>query len=395
MSEINLTIKEAKNFLIHYQGLHKKSKTDKNEMIMTIFNRLGCIQYDPLNVVGRNPDLVLQSRIHNYNKYDLIHLLYKERQLIDAWDKMLSIYPTSNWPSFNRVRESDGQGTIATLKYRNSIEALDLTDSIKQLIADKGPLQASKLKSPTTLESLWGHRKLSSAALDYLFSIGQLGIWGKSNTQKVYDLIENIIPSDILNTPEPFQTKEDFLDWYVLRRINAVGLLWNKNGGAWLGYHTQNKGLRTQSIKRLLKNNSIHKVTIESISEDFYMATTSLSLLNKTLNTTKRPRKEVRFLAPLDNLMWDRDFIETLFKFKYRWEVYTPVIKREFGYYVLPILYGNDLIGRIEFDYYRSENDLNIINTWFQPSFTPTKSFQKAFDLELENFSQYLKSSNP
>ena len=144
MKELKLTINEVRNYLITYQGLNKKNKSDKTEVIMTIFKRLGCIQYDPLNVVGRNPDLVLQSRIHNYSKHDLNHLLYDNRQLIDAWDKMMAIYPITDWPNFNRVRESHGQGTIGSLQHSNSLASLGLTSSILQTITDNGPIQASK-----------------------------------------------------------------------------------------------------------------------------------------------------------------------------------------------------------------------------------------------------------
>lgn len=393
MTTINLTIKEAKNFLVSYQGLDRKTKGDKTNSIMEIFKRFGCIQYDPLNVVGRNPDLVLQSRIQGYIKQDLNHLLYTDRQLVDAWDKMMAIYPISDWPNFNRVRTIHGRGTIGTLKYRNSLDALDLTDAVKQKIIEEGPLQSTQFKSKSNNAGSWGHRKQSSEALDYLFAIGELGIWDKSSTQKVYDLIENIIPEDILNTPEPFDNDDDYIDWYVLRRINAIGLLWNKSGGGWLGYYTQKKVQRTKAISRLIDKNLITTVKIATINEEFYISNSSIPQLEEILKNIKTQTKQVRFIAPLDNFIWDRDLIEAIFNFKYRWEVYTPVKKREFGYYVLPILYGNDIVGRIEFDYYRGKENLAILNTWYEEGFKQTKSFEKAFQIELKNFERYLKKS--
>lgn len=388
-----LTLKEARGFIITYQGLDRKSKSNPKESILDIVDRLGCLQYDPLNVVGRNPDLVLQSRINNYKARYLSDLLYQDRKLIDAWDKMMAIYQTTDWPYFMRVRLAHTKGTVNTLKYRNSLDALELTDSIYDYIKDHGPLQSSKLKSDSSSKSRWGHRKHSSAALDYLYAIGSLGIHSKINTQKLYDLIENIVPEEFLNLDDPFVNDEAFLDWYVLRRIDSIGLLWNKNGGAWLGYHIQPKATRSKSIGRLLDKELIIPIRIDSINEEFYITTKSLPKLEAYLSNDKARPKQVRFIAPLDNLMWDRGLIEAVFGFVYRWEVYSPVVKREFGYYVLPILYGHNLVGRIEFDYYRGGESVSIINTWFEPGFKRTKGFEKAFKNEINNFTKYLKSS--
>lgn len=390
---MELTKKQAREFLIQYHNLHKRtpknfSQSKRKEAILDHFSRHGCIQYDPLNVVGRNPDLVLQARIGSYNHSDLSTLLYQDKKLIDAWDKMMSIYPTSDWPYFKKVRIQHGQGTLGTLKYRNSLEALELNDQVLAHIKTHGPSKSSDFKSETATKGKWGHSKLTSASLDYLYSVGTIGVTDKTNTQKVYDLIEHIVPQPLLNTDIEYNHDHDYIDWYLYRRIKGAGLVWNKNGGHWLGYYIQKKATRSQSISRLLDKNLISTVRIKGISEPFYITSDNLSLLE----TPKKYKKQVRFLAPLDNFLWDRGLIEILFDFHYRWEVYTPIKKRIFGYYVLPILFGHQIVGRIEFDYYRKGKSLKILNRWFEPWFKETDTFKKAFNLELECFNRYLES---
>ncbi len=388
---------EARAFLIHHHQLDEKVPADKNS-ILKLFSRLHCIQYDPLNVVGRNPDLVLQARVKNYNPNLFHKMIYEERQFIDGWDKMMSIYPITDWPYFNLIRLRHGQGTKTTLAYRKSLQALDLTDSLLDLIHDDGPLQSSKLTSTSVNQGSWGHGKLASAGLDYLYAIGKISVSNKINTQKIYDLTERIIPSSILNQKPPFhdskQGLQDFIKWYVLRRIDTMGLLWNKNGGAWLGYYIQKKQDRTPYLKALLKEEKIIPITIEGIKEAFYITKENLTSLQDFLQSYSKGssfiQPSLRFLAPLDNFLWDRNLIEELYGFRYRWEVYTPLAKREFGYYVLPILYGNRLIGRIEFDYYRKDSPLNIKNTWYEKDFMPDAKYTKALHTELKNFKNYL-----
>jgi len=395
VTKLTITIQQAKMFLIHYQHLDRRLNDNPLTSIKNIINKLGCIQYDPLNVVGRNPDLVLQSRIKDYQSIHLYKLLYKERSLLDAWDKMMAIIPTHAWPQFKRIRTFHGIGTKNTLDYRSSLDALELIDDIKSYIKENGPIQSSKLQGESSNNNSWGHRKLSSSTLDYLYSSGEVGIYEKINTQKVYDLIHNLIPTELIEQADPFESDEEFIDWYLMRRLSAIGFLWNKSGGGWLGYYIQKKADRTKSLHRLISKGDIIVFNIQSISEDFYMPKDVFTQLEAMLlqeDLLRKQPKEVRFIAPLDNLIWDRDLTELLFDFKYRWEVYTPVVKRQFGYYVLPMIYGYDFVGRIEPDYYRGEAALTIKNIWYQDGFKQTKAFESAYQKELKNFYKYLSS---
>ncbi len=235
---IVLSKQDARRFLVNYQGLRCKS-----ENVLEYFDKVGCIQYDPLNVVGRNADLVLQSRIRDYNCRILDKLLYKDRMLIDGWDKVMSIYKTSDWNYFGLIRDKKKDSMKNTLSKRNSESALDFVDEIKLYIKENGPISANDINFGSSDSGSWGHKKLSSATLDYLFNIGEIGVKEKKNTQKVYDLIENLVPIAILNEKNNFACDMDFYEWQVKRRIGSVGILWDRSGGGWLGSDISKKQL--------------------------------------------------------------------------------------------------------------------------------------------------------
>ena len=131
---------------------------------------------------------------------------------------------------------------------------------------------------------------------------------------------------------------------------------------------------------------------IEGGTEDFYITTEDKKALDKVLDCKE---KEVRFLAPLDNLLWERSLIERIFNFTYTWEVYTPAAKRKYGYYVLPILYGTSLAGRFEPAADRKGKKLNIKNIWYENNFHADKNFTEAYEQELSNFCNFLSVKPP
>ncbi len=382
---IHISKEEARNYLVRYHNLDGIDDFYGEEGVLKYFRRVGSIQYDPLNVVGRNPDLVLQSRIKDYSREILGSLLYEKRCLLDGWDKMMSIYSREDWPFFSRVRKEKKVQIKELLKRRNSEEAFQLIDEIRNMLKEQGPLQSNRIPTKTTNPGSWGHRKLSSAALDFMFHTGELGIYNKINTQKVYDLIENLLPYSLIGDADPFQSDHEFFKWYVKRRIGSVGLLWNKNGGGWLGDFIQKKDLRSEILKELIEESEILEIQVEGINAVFYIRKEDKEFFNNKLES-----KEVRFLAPLDNMLWDREMTKAIFDFDYSWEVYVPVNKRKYGYYVLPVLYKNRFVARFEPEIHRNNDPLIIKNWWWEDDIEVTADMKSAIESELESFCRYL-----
>jgi len=375
---MKITKQQACNFLVRYHHLSDDTALSGKDGILKFFSRIGSVQYDPLNVVGRNADLVLQSRVANYCEEMLHGLLYTDRLLIDGWDKMMGIYHLNDWAYFYRVRKAMVQSVISTLRNRGSLDALDYLGDVLAHIAQNGASVPKDIKLGQAKAGTWGHKSVSGVALDYLWHEGKVGVANKNNANKTYDLIENLLPTEILDAPDPFATDDDFVKWYVLRRIGSIGLLWNKSGSGWLGEFLNNKAVRGRALDEHIKEGTIQEVEIEGIAAKFYVKTEYMSLFEQNNPTT------MRFIAPLDNLIWDREMIASIFGFKYQWEVYTPVAKRKYGYYVLPVLHNNRFIARFEPE--KDKTHLLIKNWWWEEGVVPTDEIINAVMLEIERF---------
>lgn len=381
---------QAQNFLVNYHGLGCTKYANGEHGVLAFVKTVGCIQYDPLNVVGRNADLVLQSRIESYTPKMLEKIMYTDRALIDGWDKMMAIYMAKDWPYFKRIRECHTKSVVNVLANRNHLEALELTQAVTEIIEVEGPKLARDIEFGIAQKGSWGHGKLSSVALDYLFHTGVLGISDKKNTQKVYELNERLLSTELFHAEDPFESDQAFYKWYVKRRIGSVGLLWGKEGGGWLGHFLSDKALRKTTIEELVTEAHLKTIQINGIDETFYIRNEDMPCFEKLSNP---PADEVHFLAPLDNFLWDRGLIETLFNFKYSWEVYVPQAKRKFGYYVLPVLYGNRFIARFEPEKHRNREVLHIKNWWWEEDVAITEDMRNAILKALEQFCNYLGAS--
>ncbi len=372
------TKKQARDYLVDYHMIN----TNHHYTINDVFNRLKSIQYDPLNVVGTNPELVLQSRVHNFKTSILYDALYKQRYLIDAWDKQMCIYKTEDFQYFNPARKDRAEAEMSSAKQHLNLEFAHIIDDVYQEIKENGPILSSQINIGETKKHQWGNVKASSITLSYLFHKGVIGIESRNNTQKKYDLIERIYP-DIVDS-NPFTSKQELIAYYLLRRIQSMGLAWNKNSIAFSGLYISKKLTRSKYLKVLLEKGLIEQIEIEDIIEPFYIP-------NDALNQLTGINNNISILAPLDNMLWDRTLVKEIFDFDYTWEVYTPSNRRKYGYYVLPILRGSDLIGRVEFDQQRNHDPLKVLNIWWEPNIKQTKQLELDFNKALKKFAKYLE----
>ncbi|MEK4517825.1 crosslink repair DNA glycosylase YcaQ family protein [Paenibacillus sp. FSL H8-0122] len=390
MEIIEISKEELKSFLVTYQGLHpNKPKADRSEIIQFI-KRVGCIQYDPLNMVGHNPDLMLQSRFYNYDPSILNRLLYETRDVIDGWDKMMAIYLTEDWPYFRRMRVKKREEIEGILTYRNSSSALQYVEEVKEHIVNKGPISPAFIDFGRAEKGRWGHGKLSSATMDYMWNVGILSVKEKKNTQKIYDLTENLLPSHVLEQKDPFVDDYSFYKWYFKRRIGSLGAYWLRNGGGWLGHFVSDKKLRIHVLNELFEDGELVQLKIKGSKEIFYMRSEDKEVLNQM--SMEIPVSKALFLAPLDNLLWDRKLIKDIFDFEYSWEVYKPVSSRKYGYYVLPVLVGNQLVARFEPEKHRANEPLNVKNWWWEDGITITGQLIDAVFEGINDFCSYLKA---
>lgn len=379
---LNITPDQARQFMLLKQGLLGKHRFAGKDGAYQYVRQAGCIQYDPVDVCGRNAELTLQSRVKGFTKRMLDDLLYRDRLLVDYADKELSVWPSEDWPYFASYRER----SMALGKTFAGIPELE-EEAVRHIRAN-GPVSSDSLPLEGTVfwhsSMHWsGHwHKESPAArsvLEQLYTDGVLLIHHKSGTRKFYDLAEKYLPSDLLAAPDPCPDESARLDWRVLRRIGAVGLLWNRRSDAWLGIRMTAEE-RDASFARLEKAGRITPVRAEGLRFPLYLLSDDLPLLESVLSGQADCKARVEFLAPLDPMLWDRKLIEALFGFQYSWEIYTPASKRKYGYYVLPVLYGDRMVGRIEPKADRKANSLTVQNIWFEPGVRQTKTLSGMID---------------
>lgn len=231
---LSITKEEMQQFLIQHFQLHTKLPlTDEN--VSALFKRMKTVQYDVLNVVGTNVDLVFQTRFNDYKIGDVYRYLYDRQILVDGWDKMMSLYLMEDYPHMKYARLDYSEKVYWDLQTRYAGHTDSLVESVYQYIHEHGPIRASDIQivNHDSISSGWGNSRMESMACDYLFAAGEIGIAYKKKSIKYYDTVEK------LHYPKEDDREalnlESFIDWYLYRRIDGQGIVWNKSGGTWLG----------------------------------------------------------------------------------------------------------------------------------------------------------------
>ena len=388
---IELTKIQARQFILAAQGLLGSYRFSGKDGAYTFIRQAGCIQYDPVDVCGKNAELTLQSRVKGFRKSMLEELLYRDRLLVDYADKELSIWPAEDWPYFSSYRERSrvhGEGFPGLAELEQ--EALSY-------IRANGPVSSDTL--PIDGEIFWHssmhwsgnwekNSKAARSVLEQLYTDGTLVIHHKNGSRKFYDLAERCLDPALLAALSPCEDEKALLSWRVLRRIGAAGLLWDKNSAAFLGIPMK-ADQRREVFSSLEAAGAVHPVRVEGIRSLFYYRSENEPLMQAVLSGEIDRKPRLEFLAPLDPLLWDKTLIASLWNFRYSWEIYTPADKRKYGYYTLPILWGEQFIGRIEAAANHKNKTLLVKNIWFEPGVRKTQRLRSAIDRTLNRFAKF------
>ncbi len=388
---LTITKQQAARFILAKQGLIGSYRFIGKDGAYDYVHQAGCIQFDPVDVCGKNAELTLQSRVKGFTKSMLRELLYEDRKLVDYVDKELSIWPTEDWPYFASFRER-------SLQTSRTFEGMrELKEEAVAYIKKNGPVCSDTL--PIEGEIYWHssmhwsgnwHKKSPAArsVLEQLYTDGELIIHHKNGSRKYYDLAEKHISAAVLTADNPCRDEIDFVSWRVLRRIGAVGLLWDKSSTAFLGIDLK-ADLRKKVLSDLLADKKIEAVMVEGIKVPFYYRAEDDELMRDVLDGCADLKPRMSFIAPLDPLLWDKSLILELWGFSYSWEIYTPAVKRKYGYYTLPIIYGDRFVGRIEAVPDRKERILQVKGLWWESGVRQTKALSSALERTLAGFAKF------
>ena len=375
-------MEEARHFILGKQGLLGTYRFVGKEGALQYIQQAGCIQYDPVDVCGKNAELTLQSRVKGFTRSMLAELLYVDRLLVDYSDKELSIWSREDWPYFSGYR------TMSKVHGAGFEGIPELEARAIAFIREHGPVSSDTL--PIEGKIYWhssmhwsGHwQNQSNAArsvLEQLYTDGVLLIHHKSGSRKYYDLAERYFSPELLNAENPCPDDMALLRWRIKRRVGAVGMLWNRRSDAWLGINMSTEQ-RNAAINALEADGIIVKAEVESIRSPLFFLTEDIPLMEAVRQGVLDTKPRLEFLAPLDPMLWDRKLVEALWDYHYKWEIYTPVNQRKYGYYVLPILYGDKFVGRIEAAADRKAATLVVRNIWYEDGVKQTKKLARAIE---------------
>jgi uncharacterized protein YcaQ len=358
----------ARRFLVARHALAPaRSLAGGPDAVLEVFRRLGSIQFDPLAVAGRNHDLVLHARVADYDPA-WSDLLYDRREIFEAYNKGLSLVPTSEFAWFRASLSRNAPQVL--------VENSAVAERVLERIRRDGPLSAldfERERGPTT-DWFGLPTNAVRAVLEAYALTGVLGLARRDGNRRYYDLLERLLPADALALEPPLHEQ---LRHKLLSRYRAHGLLGIAGGGdifAGLG-PAQPDPRRPELPGRnalrdeLVERGDLVPVDVEGVRGKRFVLAAEVGLLS----APPEPPPSVAFLPPFDPLVWDRGLLGSLFGFDYVWELFLPPAKRRWGWYVLPIVFRDRFAGRIEPRIDRAAARVQVLDVWWEDGFAPRR----------------------
>ena len=397
MTPITISARTARRFILGKQGLWPgrrwKSKTGTAKAIRAC----EAVQLDPLNIFARSQDIVLHSRVLEYKPEYLYQVAYEERQFFD-YGGWLAMYPMQDLPYFRYHMQNRAQNEY--VKYYVPGEHQLLLEQVRTEIRAKGPIGNRHFNGKRLATQSYRGRKETSVALFDMWLSGELMIHHREGFERLYDFRENIAPKEYDYVAGEREAEE----FFARKAISFHGLLREPGLKISLEYDMRRKygrdGVR-QKLAEWIESGVFKRVRVEGGRETFLVRAEDVSILSSLekgkIPSGWKPKEtstlgEVTFLSPLD-IVSARGRAKKLFDFEYIWEVYTPAPKRRWGYYVLPILYGDDLVARLDPKLDRKTMTLEILGFWHEDD-APVKDAQFADALAkgLIRFAKFLEA---
>ena len=354
----SLSLADARRIALRAQGFGRPrpSRDVTGADLLRAVRALGLVQIDSVNVLVRSHYLPVFSRLGPYAHELLDRAAYsgRNRRLFEYWGHEASLIPVDLQPLFRwrmgRAMAGDGMwGGVARFGRSHRPFCVRVLDELR----DRGPLGVSELSAGGARKAGWWEWSDGKVALEWLFWTGQVTTHSRRRFERVYDLTERVLPRAVIDTPTP---EPAAAQRQLLRvAIAALGVATERDLRDYFRLSAADARAR---VAELTEDGDLVPVSVEGWKQPAFMDPRA-----------RAPRRiEARaLLSPFDSLVWERSRTERLFDFRYRLEIYTPAHKRIHGYYVLPFLLGDRLVGRVDLKADRARGVLRVVRAHREP----------------------------
>jgi uncharacterized protein YcaQ len=337
-----VSVTALRRLVIGAQAYAARSRRGTAREVEAAIRRLSCVQLDSISAVERSHRIALGSRVGAY-PHEAVSRLLAAGRVFEYWAHEACLLPVESWPLFGPARRDGGRRWYGEVARTHP----HLADEVLAEIRERGPLPSRHFEGAAD-GGMWNW-KPAKATLELLWNEGRLVVAGRQGFQRLYDLTERVIPPDLLAAPEP--AEQERLRTLALEAVRARGALtesgivehWRLRGGA--------AGIRP-AVDRLVADGMLERIRVEGDGGTVIVAR------GADLDPP-RPTAAV-LLSPFDNLLWDRPFARRVLGFDHLIEVYKPAPQRRYGYYVLPLLWRDRIVGRADLKSERADGALVV-----------------------------------
>jgi uncharacterized protein YcaQ len=351
---IDLSAVEARSIALNAQGL--AAPRPRAPVLLPMFDALGVVQIDSVNVLARSHYLPAWSRLGAYDADKLDKLAYRApRKLFEYWGHMASLMPVAMWPLFQWRMQRAAKESWRSVRSIRSYKSF--LDQVIALVREKGPISAGDMELGSRGRGGWWGWSDAKRAVEWLFWSGQVTTATRRGFERLYDLPERVLPRQVLATAAPSQADAQL----ELMRVSAraLGIATETD---LRDYFRLPPADARKALHALVDSNELQPARVEGWPKHAYV--------HRDAKPVKIDRDHGTLLSPFDNLIWTRDRTERLFGMRYRIEIYTPEPKRVHGYYVLPFLYGDTLAARVDLKADRAARALLVQAAHAEPGAT-------------------------
>ena len=364
---MGVSLTAVRRVAIDAQGFAARARRGTLAEVESTIRRLSCVQLDSISTVDRSHRIALGARIGVYPA-DAVSRLLREGRLIEYWAHEACLLPAEDWPLFRAAMENGGRRWYGTVDRTHP----HLREHVVDEIRSRGPLGSRHFEGAARQGEMWGW-KPAKQMLELLWNHGELVVAGRQGFQRLYDVPERVLPRAVLDAPTP--AEPDRLRTLALRAVQARGALtergivehWRLAGGV---------ARIRDAVASLVADGALERLVVEDGGAPVLVPV-------GTELDRARPSAAV-LLSPFENLLWDRPFALRTFGFDHLIEVYKPAPQRRYGYYVLPFLWRDRIVGRADLKSERATGELVVRAFHREDGVRASGALDDAFDRALD-----------